>query len=360
MSNLILLLILLFYLPPTPVFSENTTSHAVEIPSPAFKVEHTRSNPDRPARVHDKKYKGPIIDTHVHLDPPRDGNIDASELKKIIKTIMNLDIEFAIFMPTPNEGRRHNHEEGVRKRKILLNLDKDKIKLFCESNYITYWLHKAYRDGYSEEDLKHILKRLSKELDSGEYTGVGEIGIYHFRKHGNQKIIQYPPNFEPFIRIVDLVAKKGKWLDLHAEPVTPEGKSYEEQVFGGIELLFRRNPNLKLILSHTAMTNPTNVRRILLKYPNVMMNIKISKKHEKWRNLEPIVNPGGQLYEDWAQLFEEMPERFMIGTDSKFGRKGFEVSKYNKKIKQMRRILGTLNPRAARLIAYENAQKIFK
>ena len=71
-------------------------------------------------------------------------------------------------------------------------------------------------------------------------------------------------------------------------------------------------------------------------------------------------NPKGELYEDWAQLFEEMPEKFMIGTDAKFGREGFEVSKYKKEIEQMRRILGALNPNAARLIAHENAQKIFK
>jgi predicted TIM-barrel fold metal-dependent hydrolase len=344
-----------------PVFSESATSHAVKIPPPAFKVEHTRSNPDRSARVHDKKYKGPIIDTHVHLDPPpRDEDIDASELEEIIKIIKNSGVEFAIFMPTPNEGRRYNHEEGVKQKRMLLHSGRDRIKLFCESNYITYWLHIAYQYGYSEEDLENILKRLSRDLDSGECAGIGEIGVYHFRKHGRQKVIQYPPNFVPFLRIVDLLAKKGKWLDLHAEPVTPEGQSFEKQVFGGIELLFRRNPDLKLILSHSAMTNPVNVRRILLKYPNVMMNIKIVRKHHKWRNFEPITNPEGELYEDWAQLFEEMPERFMIGTDSKFGRKSFETSKYKKKIKRIRHILGALTPRAARLIAYENARKLFK
>jgi len=198
-------------------------------------------------------------------------------------------------------------------------------------------------------------------MDSGEYAGVGEIAIYHFDKgFGGQNILEFPPNFEPFLRIVDLVAKKGMWLDLHAEPVDPEGKSYEKEVFGGIELLYQRNPNLKLIYSHTAMTNPTNARRILKKYPNIMMNIKIVKKHHNWRNLEPIVNTEGELYEDWAVLFEEMPERFMIGTDSHFGRKSFQISKYKKKIKRMRLILGTINPEAARLIAYENARKIFK
>jgi hypothetical protein len=310
-----------------------------------------------------------MIDTHVHLDPPlpRDHKQDRGiigdrdiDIREIVEVIKAADVEFAIFMPTPNEGREDNHEEGAEQKKRLLNLDKNRIRLFCGSNYITYWLHRAYHERYSEEGLKHILKHLSNDLDSGAYAGVGEIGIYHFNKHGSQPVIEYPPDFQPFLRIVEMVANKGAWLDIHAEPVDPDGKSYESQVFGGIELLFHRYPNLKLILSHTAMTHPTNARKILIKYPNVMMNIKIIMKHHEWRNLEPVTNPKGELYEDWAQLFEEMPEKFMIGTDAKFGREGFEVSKYKKEIEQMRRILGALNPNAARLIAHENAQKIFK
>ena len=334
----------------------------IVIPPPGFEVEHRRSYLSRPARAHDREYRGIILDTHGHFYLPQDRIIDESKFKEeVIEVLKECDVELAIFMPTPNEGRRPNHEEGERQRRMLRDLDKNRIKLFCGGNYITYWLHCAYYNGHSEKELEHskILTRLSKDIDSGKYAGVGEIGIYHFTKYGKQSVIQYPPNFKPFLRIIDLIAKKGMWLDLHAEPVDPTGISYEEQVFGGIELLFQRNPNLKLIYSHTAMTNPTNVRRILLKYPNVMMNFKVTMPHYMWRNLESITNdPKGELYEDWAQLFEEMPERFMVGIDSKFGRD--PISRYNEEIKEMTRILKTLNSKAARLIAYENAKKIFK
>ncbi len=107
------------------------------------------------------------------------------------------------------------------------------------------------------------------------------------------------------------------------------------------------------------MTNPANLRKLLRRYPNVMVNVKHRKSHWNWRNLEPINNLKLELYEDWARLFEDMPERFMVGTDAKFWRRGRPPSKYWNKIKQTRRILGALSPRAARLIAYENARKIF-
>lgn len=75
------------------------------------------------------------------------------------------------------------------------------------------------------------------------------------------------------------------------------------------------------------MTNTISARRILNKYQNVIMNVKIEKRHEKWKNLEPIINTKGELYEDWAQIFEKMPGRFMIGTDFHFGREGVQISK---------------------------------
>lgn len=271
--------------------------------------------------------------------------------------IKNAGVDLAIFMPAPGEGRGHNNKDREKQRLMLRDLDRSKIKIFCGS-YITYWLHEAYHRGYTEEELEQILKRLSKDIDSGEYAGVGEVALYHFKKSGDHKVLQYPPNFEPFLKIIDLIAEKGMWLDLHAEPVTFEGRSYEEKVFGGLELLYQRNPHVKLILSHTAMTNPTNARRILLNYPNIIMNINIHEKHERWKNLEPIVNPKGELYEDWAQLFEEMPERFTVGAGKR--PKSTRISKYGKEVKRIRRVLGTLNPKAAKMIAYENAQKIFK
>jgi len=64
-------------------------------------------------------------------------------------------------------------------------------------------------------------------------------------------------------------------------------------------------------------------------------------------------------------LFEEMPERFMLGTDEKFGRLRGGVhaakgQKYEKSLQRMRKILGSLRPEAAELIAYKNAERIFK
>ncbi len=339
-------------------------------PALDFAVEYGGSDPNRPVREFKKKYRGPLYDAHVHLDPPKNGVIREESIRKIVETINGVDVDGMNFMPTPNEGHllKKGASNGAEYRKKLRQIGGDKIRLFCGSEYISNWLDKAYHSGYDKSELDHVLDRLSQDLDDPQCLGIGEIGLYHFNKSGKQNVIEYPPEFPPFLEIIGLIAKKGKWVDLHAEPVDPYGKSYEKQVFGGLALLFRGYPGLKLILSHTAMTNPTNARRILETYPNIMMNFKPIKKHKRWKNLEPVTNTRGRLYEDWATLFEEMPERFMVGTDEKFGRRGkgvlaprgVKMEKYYKTIKRFRKILGSINPEAARLIAHDNADRIFR
>jgi len=362
------LLLMLFFV--YGIGNADKVKPTIPLPPPGFELDQTRSDPDRLVRKFKKPYQGPIFDTHAHLDPPRmrrGSLVEAETAGDIVKSIRKAGVDRIIIMPVPNEGQMGGSREGAKYRKKLLKKGRGIVYRFCGSQYITNWLHDAYHNGYRSSDLDRVLEKLSKDLSASECRGIGEIGLYHFNKTGMQNVIAYPPNFEPFLEIVGRIAKKGAWLDFHAEPVDPHGKSYEKKVFGGLALLYNRYPNLKLIIAHTAMTNATNVRRILKTYPNAMMHFKPIRKHRKWRNLEPITDSKGRLYQDWAELFEEMPQRFMVGTDEKFGRiskgdmgpKGRKVSKYPKQIGRMRTLLGSLDPKVAEFMAYKNANRIF-
>ena len=356
-----LLYIWAFLVAGTLTFGEPAEDSAlyVKLPAPAFSVDYRRTDLNRPARPKDRLNEGSIVDAHVHLHPPKNG-IDVSALEGVINALEDAGVELAVFMPTPNEGRNNNHERGADQRKMLLAKNKDRVRLFAGANYIDYPIHRAHKGGYLEDDFEKILTRLTTDLKDEEYLGFGELVLFHFEKRKGQHVLMVPPGFTPLLEVVNLIAENDIWIDLHAEPVDPGGVSYEDDVFGGIELLHKRNPDLKLILAHTAMTNPHNARSLLNTYPKIMMSIKIRKNHEKWKNLEPLVNAEGEIYEDWAKLFEEMPERFIIGTDAKFERKEFKAADYLKKIKDMRYLIGSIDPEAAQLIAYENAFGMFR
>ena len=98
---------------------------------------------------------------------------------------------------------------------------------------------------------------------------------------------------------------------------------------------------------------------MLKRYPHLMVDIKIIRWLKHWWHIEPVNNADRNLHEDWAGLFEEMPDRFMVGTDDKFFRGGMNDEKYQRRNTQWRDLLGTLKPKAARMIAYENAKRLF-
>ncbi len=347
---------------PKPEGSRRATNRHAMIPLPEvpFNVDRRILSHNRPAREYDKPYHGPMIDMHVHLKSRFRKQTPLRALGEVIDGIREAGIDLAIVTPTPNEGRRRGGNEKHRLyRKLLKELGEGTIKLMCCGNYIGQWIHNAYYETYTKNSLYSLLQRINMDLDSGLYIGVGELGLYHFNKSGRQMTIRYPPNFEPFVKVVETIANKGYWILLHAETVDPNGVSYEETFFSGIELLYKRIPNLKLIIAHTSTTNPDNVRSMLHQYPNLMIDFKIVKKLKYWWYTEPVNNANRELHEDWANLFESMPKRFMVGTDRKFYRRRMNAKKYIRKNNRLRNILGTLNSNAAQLIAYGNAKRLF-
>lgn len=208
----------------------NATKRPVspEIPLPSFSLTYRHADPNRPVRKKGTMYRGKIIDALAHLYPPPRNQrskekIDKQVLKKIISTITSAGVETIIVMPTPNDGLRPNKEMGIVRRKMARELDPETISIFYGSDYITNWLNNAYRRGYDESELTAVLQRITH--DSREYIGVGELAFYHFDKGYGKKqhVIKFPPNFEPFLKILNVIEKNELWIVLHIEPATLGG-----------------------------------------------------------------------------------------------------------------------------------------
>ena len=194
------------------------------LPKPLFELISKRSNINGPTLSNGSRYTGQLIDAPVHVDPPgRNLDINTEALTKILNTIQTNSVDIAVLMPTPNDGRYGGYVLGVTQRIALDDLAPDKIKLFAGSNYITYWLHQICHDEEVSYQLDDVLTQLSEDISSGDYAGVGEIGVLHFIKKPGQALIAFRPNFAPFLDVVEEVAKHDLWLNLHMEPVDPDG-----------------------------------------------------------------------------------------------------------------------------------------
>lgn len=327
-----------------------TNNVSVSLPAPGFTVYSAFSDPSRTARPLGQPYDGAIADVHLHWGMA--GDNDAAYFEEIETTLQRNNIQLAIFMPKPGDPNRNLYNEVS----TVLAMNIPRISVFNGGDYITAFCSAACADGYGETDLSNLRNRLAADLNDPLCSGIGEVGITHFEKFAGQSVYQYQPNFQPFLDFLDLMNQENAWLDIHAEPYSQEGDSFENMVFGMLEMINTTYPGIRLIVSHSGMTNPVNAERILTVYPDIMMNIKLI--FGEWDYLEPINNSNGAFYEDWAQLFERMPDRFMIGTDAKFkDNNGF--AEYDQLMTATRLALGSLSESAARMIAFENAAWLF-
>lgn len=355
-ATLFVLSLALLAASPRPSFGQ---TQDIALPSPGFRVQKYSPDLDRPFRNARSRYGGPLIDTHTHV--VSGSRRVTMRLRDVINEVKEAGVERLIVLPTPNEAIfREKAKNAQLRRDIVSNKDVQAVEL-CGSTELTRWMHDAYRKGFEESDLKERLARLKRDIEGGICKGIGEIGPYHFDKQQGQAEIEFPVNFRPFLALAALAAELDVPFDVHAEPLTPEGRSYEEQVFGGVALLYKLYPNLKLILAHTGMTSTDNARALLRTYPKLMMNLKavIPGRKLRWENLGPLVNSNGELFEDWALLLEEIPGRFMIGSDARFLSPQYPSGHYAHVIERLRLILGRLNENAAQRIAYENPSRYF-
>ena len=326
------------------------------------------SDSSRIVRPFRKAYKGPIIDTHAHLSG---GNPSGIYIQEMAGAVNKSTVDGLILMPAPNSGKKDSKGDRVKIIHHLTAKTSGRVKAFCGSNYTNYWMFEASKHGFSESKFNKLRQRLSIDLKSKDCLGYGEIAIRHYDKYGEtanrkaQPVLVVPYNFAPLHAFLSIANDLGNPIDLHIEPMTRRGESYESAWIQEIEDLSRRYQNLILILSHTGMTRSDNLRKIMVRYPNVFTNIKLITQSMGWKNLEPPNNPESKaFYEDWAQLFEDMPKRFMVGSDYKFfkkrtksGRKS--VKGYEKTINDYRKVLGSLSKAAAEAVAYKNAKNIF-
>ena len=330
------------------------------LPQPGFDVSTDRSDPGRTTRPYRAPYSGDIVDALTHVDPGQSGGRSKGKnTDSVVDQISDGGVKMAILMPTPNEGLNTNKEDGTDQKMRLARQNDDLVRAFCAGDYLSNWLADAQHNGYKDDDLSSKLNRLNRDLSDKSCSGLGEFGLMHFNKSGFQNVIQLRPTFPPVLAVIDVVAKKGTWIQVHAEPMEPNDTSHIAEAFGALALWYQLHPDLKLILSHTGMINATNARRLLTAYPNVIMSVKLVPRNEDWAHLEPIVNRRGQLYEDWAMLMDDMPSRFVVGSDSKFASdKHDSGNKYPETIKLFRNVLGSLSPAAADTIANSNARRL--
>jgi len=205
----------------------------------------------------------PIVDTHIHY------NRDVWSVYSVDEALAILDqagVARAFVSSTPDDGSLLLHERAP-----------DRIVLDLRPYRITADQATWTRD-------PTIVPYLEERLAERAYRGIGEFHLLD----GDTDRADVPR------QLAALAAQRGLILHAHADATA-------------LEQLLDVRPDITVLWAHAGMTaTPGTVQRLLTLHPNLFVELALRED----------IAPNGQLDPDWAALFAQFPERFMIGTDT--------------------------------------------
>jgi predicted TIM-barrel fold metal-dependent hydrolase/Ca2+-binding EF-hand superfamily protein len=329
----------------------------------------------------------PIIFTHVHMSPGvGSGNAQFddwdSTIKSALKDMDEIGVRTAILMPTPRPAPDQGPaDDGSQERFLdeLFSVAKQHPDRFRVAG--GGWTLNGMIDQTAPEDVDASTRRkfteIAEDIIRRGAIGFGETTALHFSVHTTHPFEETQPDHPLFLLLADLAAKHDVPLDIHVEAVvekkwevSPVLKKFSEhnpnwadENITAFERLLAHNPKAKIIWVHLGMdlTGQRTValtRRLLRKYANLFLSVTsnqgLTKKN--W-----FFKPGAGLNPRWLELIIEFPDRFMIGSDVFFQPDNANIAFPQKPKMAANTVLKPfLPPRIRRMVAYGNAQRVFK
>jgi len=208
-----------------------------------------------------------------------------------------------------------------------------------------------------------FLDEARDKLARGGFYGLGEFILRHYAysAFGSQggDDVDLPVDSYLMHRIAGLAAHHHVPVLFHAEA--------EPDVLAAVRRLVNSEPGTRFIWAHNCgRTSADEIRKLLTDFPNLMCDLggmsaptpygygTYWPKRTPWMHV--IENGFGVLYPEMVALFDDFPDRFMIGTDCAHTP---ALDTYLARIDRFRKLLTQLKPDTAKKLAYENAERVF-
>ncbi len=163
----------------------------------------------------------------------------------------------------------------------------------------------AYRPAWQAGDAA-LLAELDAMLATGRYKGIGEINAVHFPSTGFPET-DFDPTGPMLTGILELARK-------HRVPVLLHIEITRLREFEALLESFRDVP---VIWAHGGYTPLFLARRLLQKHPNLVYELSARTWPRHPRSPEyTVLRDGSAVWPQWLALVEEMPQRFVVGTDA--------------------------------------------
>jgi predicted TIM-barrel fold metal-dependent hydrolase len=297
----------------------------------------------------------PYMDAHVHFDAH---DVDGS-IRAALAALGRQNAAKFFLLMSPDTFDHPGHYDA----EVILAAAKKYphgLAVVGGGGTLNAMIQQSVATGDAGPEVQRKFKDRADELLREGVAGFGELTAEHF---DGVTPYQYAPADHPlFLMLADIAAQHGVPIDLHIEAVpqamalpaglkSPPNPPRLHENITAFERLLAHNPRAKIIWAHAGADNtgyrtPDLCRRLLQAHPNLYMEIKT----------DPL-NPGknypladGKLRPEWLKLFQDFPDRFIIGTDQHYPEPKEAVQRwqtavllFNQLPSDLRRKIGTEN-----------------
>ena len=308
----------------------------------------------------------PFIDVHTHLDRALAGR----SIEAAVQAMPAENSAKYLFLPSPfaEESQRSFDIELIQ---TAAKKHAGKVSIVGGGGSLNPMIQEAVRAGTTSPELQKKFRERALQIARLGAAGFGEFTAEHRPSTSTPSYQTAPPDHPLFLLLAEIAAKHQLPITLHLEAVPetmpipaswrlsplPDPPQLRANI-AAFERLLAHRPRAKIVWAHggwdnTGFRTPELCRRLLQAHSNLYMELKIDPLRP---GLNPPIDGGGKLKPEWLKLFQDFPDRFVIGSDQHYPMPEAGPQRWQAVIL----LFNQLPPELRRKIGTENAMRIYK
>ena len=242
----------------------------------------------------------PLVDAHIHYSH------DAWQVlspERAVELLRAAGLKKALVSSSSDEGTQKLY-------RIAPDLVVPVLRPYRKRGELSSWIY--------DESVKSML---SAKLAQGVYAGIGEF-------HADGEQIELPV----MQHVIALAKQYNIFLHAHVD-------------VDAVHRIFKADPDAFVLWAHAGFESPDVITATLQKYPNLWADLSFREEFA-FR---------GEIEDEWGEMFERFPTRFLLGTDTYTPQRWFYVGEY---ADWSRDWLQQLPREVAENIAFRNAEAL--
>jgi len=210
-----------------------------------------------------------------------------------------------------------------------------------------------------DADVESLIRQTESKLASGKFFGIGEFIVRHWAYSPGLHSEQDNPIYSELMRRFSVLAAR------YDVPMVIHMEGYPTLV-DDFSRLINENPGTRYVWAHNCgRSKAAVIRSLLSRFQNLFcdlggMTSEATGYGTGWPRKEEftsLIERSGVLFPEMKSLYEEFPDRFMVGMDVAHAP---AMRIYEGRVQRFRELLEQLSPETRAKIAEQNAIRIFK